>query len=257
MSPSLCIEPDPQIFILICNHAAAEKGEVPTARAITERLVKIRQLARANGAGHFGISSSQAKSSNGKIGTPKKGITTAGSPCTPVTSQKSKSTAAAHGHANGVIYQNGDIEETTGQRSPSLSPSKRKHDDLNGERNGATFGAAQRRMSVKVESIETDGFEIMDDGSSFHDASRSPASHGSSGSGYGIRGPRMHSVAGNARQISQSQGDISPTKRMRVMDLATQEAHDASSQAWAEKSGQILVRHGLRQITDDDDDDVA
>ncbi|TKA77588.1 hypothetical protein B0A49_01741 [Cryomyces minteri] len=41
-----------------------DKGEVPTARAITERLVKIRKNARANGVGHFGISSAQAKSAS-------------------------------------------------------------------------------------------------------------------------------------------------------------------------------------------------
>ncbi|KAI9875732.1 MAG: hypothetical protein M1830_008062 [Pleopsidium flavum] len=33
--------------------------DAPTARAITERLVKIRSLAKANGAGHFNIASSQ------------------------------------------------------------------------------------------------------------------------------------------------------------------------------------------------------
>ncbi|KAK5201051.1 hypothetical protein LTR16_003996, partial [Cryomyces antarcticus] len=41
-----------------------DKGEVPTARAITERLVKIRKNARANGVGHFGISSVQPKSAS-------------------------------------------------------------------------------------------------------------------------------------------------------------------------------------------------
>ena len=50
---------------------------MPTARAITERLVKIRNDARKSGAltSHFGISSSQAKSSSGKCGTPRKTAT--------------------------------------------------------------------------------------------------------------------------------------------------------------------------------------
>lgn len=54
--------------------AAADKGDVPTARAITERLVKIRNDARKNGTlvSHFGISSAQAKTSSGKPGTPRK-----------------------------------------------------------------------------------------------------------------------------------------------------------------------------------------
>ncbi|KAI9725843.1 MAG: hypothetical protein M1828_002472 [Chrysothrix sp. TS-e1954] len=46
-----------------------DQEDIPTARAITERLVKIRQIAKAKGAaGHFNISSSQAKG----IATPRK-----------------------------------------------------------------------------------------------------------------------------------------------------------------------------------------
>lgn len=41
-----------------------DRGEKPTPRAITERLVKIRANSRASGAGHFSVSSSQTKSSS-------------------------------------------------------------------------------------------------------------------------------------------------------------------------------------------------
>ena len=41
---------------------------MPTARAITERLVTIRAKAKVNGAGHFSVSSSQSKS--GGLRTP-------------------------------------------------------------------------------------------------------------------------------------------------------------------------------------------
>ncbi|KAI9855109.1 MAG: hypothetical protein M1830_006483 [Pleopsidium flavum] len=44
--------------------------DAPTARAITERLVKIRSLAKANGAGHFNIASSQSKSQDQKASGP-------------------------------------------------------------------------------------------------------------------------------------------------------------------------------------------
>ena len=50
----------------------ADHGLKPTARAITERLVKIRQNSKAAGAGHFGISSSQNKSSVSAPSTPSK-----------------------------------------------------------------------------------------------------------------------------------------------------------------------------------------
>ncbi|MCJ1397945.1 hypothetical protein MMC11_001141 [Xylographa trunciseda] len=39
-----------------------DKGEVPSARAITERVVKIRSLAKATGGGTFSVKSSQSKS---------------------------------------------------------------------------------------------------------------------------------------------------------------------------------------------------
>lgn len=40
---------------------ATDKDEVPTHRAVTERLVKIRAMAKANGAGHFAVSKGSAK----------------------------------------------------------------------------------------------------------------------------------------------------------------------------------------------------
>lgn len=51
---------------------ATDKGDLPTARAITERLVKIRQLAVKNGAKPFGISSAQSKGVSRKASTPRK-----------------------------------------------------------------------------------------------------------------------------------------------------------------------------------------
>ncbi|MCJ1254849.1 hypothetical protein MMC24_002665 [Lignoscripta atroalba] len=47
-----------------------DRGETPTPRSITERLVKIRSVAKANGAGHFSVSSAQAKGIRTPSATP-------------------------------------------------------------------------------------------------------------------------------------------------------------------------------------------
>lgn len=57
-----------------------DRGETPTARAIQERLVKIRQNSRAAGAGHFGISSAQSKTASSLPETPHKQTGSAAKP---------------------------------------------------------------------------------------------------------------------------------------------------------------------------------
>ncbi|MCJ1407714.1 hypothetical protein MMC19_001785 [Ptychographa xylographoides] len=47
--------------LVLTSNLARDQGDVPTARAITERLCKIRTLAKANGCGHFSVASSQNK----------------------------------------------------------------------------------------------------------------------------------------------------------------------------------------------------
>lgn len=48
-------------ILMMHDYSATDKGEVPTPRAISERLVKIRSLAKANGAGHFSVTSGKPK----------------------------------------------------------------------------------------------------------------------------------------------------------------------------------------------------
>lgn len=124
----------------------------------------------------------------------------------------------------------------------STSPSKRKHDSLNAERTGVVPPATM----VKVESIETDGFEVMDDGSAFSSVMRSPGGNGVS---------RMRSVAGNARAMSQLHMDdeeASPTKRLRVGGVATAGAGSASGDEWG---GRRPAPSMPVHFQDDDNDD--
>ncbi|EON69616.1 hypothetical protein W97_08876 [Coniosporium apollinis CBS 100218] len=72
-----------------------DRGDIPTARAITERLVKIRQQATgkkgASSSGHFGIAAAQTKGTSTTTNTPRKN---ASSPATKGT--KTPASAAAN-----------------------------------------------------------------------------------------------------------------------------------------------------------------
>lgn len=85
-------------YTALTYFTAADKGDVPTARAITERLVKIRNDARKNGTlvSHFGISSAQAKTSSGKAGTPRKFAAANSMPSRTTSLKKSQSPAGAY-----------------------------------------------------------------------------------------------------------------------------------------------------------------
>lgn len=73
--------------------AGDDPNAKPTARAITERLVKMRQLAKSNGAGHFSI---------GKVGS---------APSTPRKSSSAKSTTPASGkRKHGPTADNGMLK---------------------------------------------------------------------------------------------------------------------------------------------------
>ncbi|KAI9699435.1 MAG: hypothetical protein M1836_003046 [Candelina mexicana] len=76
---------------LTFNPLVAKDREVPTPRAITERLVSIRKQAIKNGAGHFTVSSSQTK------GPPRSAPTTPRKPRAPKAATNGNGTPSSAG----------------------------------------------------------------------------------------------------------------------------------------------------------------
>lgn len=98
---------------------------MPSARAITERLVKIRKDAKTNGSGHFGISSSQSKSSS-KPRTPNK--STAGARKERHSTSDDEVSPSKRKRTSTIIkaesIENDDADESTGQSSTPVTPAR-------------------------------------------------------------------------------------------------------------------------------------
>ena len=109
---------------------ATDKDEVPTHRAITERLVKIRAMAKANGAGHFVVSKGSAKD-EAKGGanphtpksTPRKPRVKK-DPATPGTNGTSAKRGRGRPAAAATVKQEAITSDEEGEEEVNTSPTK-------------------------------------------------------------------------------------------------------------------------------------
>ncbi|MCJ1244221.1 hypothetical protein MMC30_001419 [Trapelia coarctata] len=122
-----------------------DNGEIPTPRAISERLCKIRASVKARGGAHFSVSSAKTKSTNN------------GAPRTPTATPR-KPRAKKAGSELTVTTENGDGAATKSGKRKRASANGSAHGDFTGVVANGNGVAVKVELSDEEEVGKENGF---------------------------------------------------------------------------------------------------